>query len=347
MNNATLFSFVSGTLMLAGQAFGQPYRFVPIDVSCPAAAEASACPAGLAPGLVAAQTSAKGINARGDVVGFYVAGGRQRGFLLKDGQYTVAVHDPANPPREDSPLYCPAAADPACIKGFHYWHGEFSTVMFPATVDEQGQSRKHPGAIPQRITPDGDIFGCVHDHDLGASMFGAAWTGAGTFSLTFNGGQLSDPMAVPMSMNNGATPGNDRTIVGFAMDMMTGRQSGYVVRSGMLEFYDPAFDDPAIKANLTAIWDINPRKQFVGTYRAEGEAAARRHGFLQQADGSAAVILDFTCQESAGCAGASFGTVAFATTAFGVNPTGVVVGQYALVAGGAPHGFVAIPQQTK
>jgi hypothetical protein len=375
MQNKTLFSFVSGTLMLAGQAFAQPYRFVPIDVSCPAAADASACPAGLAPGQVAAQTSAKGINARGDIVGAYVAGGRQRGFLLKDGQYTsldfpapgvratsanginprgeivgqytVAVHDPGNPPPEDSPLYCPGAADPACIKGFHHWHGEFSTVMFPATVDENGQSRKHPGAIPQRITPDGDIYGCVHDRDLGPSMFGAAWTRAGAFSLTFNGGQLSDLMPVPMSMNNGATPGNDLTIVGFAMDMMTNRQSGYVVRSGMLEFYDPAFDDPAIKANLTAIWDINPRQQFVGTYRAEGETAAKRHGFLQQPDGSAAVILDFTCQESDGCAGAPFGTVAFATTAFGVNPTGVVVGQYVLATGGALHGFVAIPQSAK
>ena len=59
MKNKTLFSFVSGTLMLAGQAFAQPYSFVPIDVYCPAAADASACPAGLAPGQVAAQTSAK------------------------------------------------------------------------------------------------------------------------------------------------------------------------------------------------------------------------------------------------------------------------------------------------
>ena len=88
MKNKTLFSFASGTLMLAGQAFAQPYSFVPIDVSCPAAADASACPAGLAPGQVAAQTSARGINARGDVVGVYVAGGRQHGFLLTDGQYT-------------------------------------------------------------------------------------------------------------------------------------------------------------------------------------------------------------------------------------------------------------------
>jgi hypothetical protein len=29
------------------------------------------------------------------------------------------------------------------------------------------------------------------------SMFGAAWTRFGAFSLTFNGGELSDPMAIP------------------------------------------------------------------------------------------------------------------------------------------------------
>lgn len=370
MRYKTLFSFVSGTLMLAGQAFAQPYSFVSIDVSCPAGAGVADCPAGLTPGQVAAQTSARGVNARGDVVGFYVAGGRQRGFLLQDGQYTslefpvpgvratsanginprgeivgqytVVVHDPSNPPPEDSPSYCPSAASPACIKGFHYWHGEFSTLMFPATVDENGQSRNHPGAIAQRITPDGDITGCLHDHDLGPSMFGAAWTRTGTSSLLANGGDLSDPMGVPMSMHNGAAPGNGSTIVGFAMDMQTNQQHGYIVRDRMLEFYDPT-----PQTNLTAIWDINPQEQFVGTYREVGEPAAKRHAFLQRLDGSAPITFDFTCQESAGCAGAPFGTVAFATVAFGVNPSGVIVGQYVLATGGAPHGFVAIPQLTK
>ena len=84
----------------------------------------------------------------------------------------------------------------------------------------------------------------------------------------------------------------------------------------------------------------------MGRTARTGELAAKRHGFLQQPDGSAPITLDFTCQESAGCAGAPFGTVAFATIAFGVNPNGVIVGQYVLVAGGALHGFVAIPQHT-
>ena len=34
---------------------------------------------------------------------------------------------------------------------------------------------------------------------------------------------------------------------------------------------------------------------------------------------------------------------AFATVAFGINPDGVVVGQFALTNGGLPHGFIAVP----
>jgi hypothetical protein len=354
MQMKALVAVISGTLMLTGHAFAQGYRFVALDVHCPAAAEASACPAGLAPGQVVAQTSARGVNSRGEVVGVYVAGGRQHGFRLSRGQfvsldypapgvrgtianginargeivgqYTAAVHDPANPPAEDSPLYCPSAADAACIKAFHYRDGEFSTLTFP----------DYAGAIAQRITADGDIYGCIHHHDLGPSMHGAGWTRSGSVSLLANGGQLADGMEVPMSMNNGGTPGGAQTVVGLFVDMVN-QQRGYVVENGMLAPYDPD------GANLTAIWDINPSRQFVGTFRYSGEPAAKRHGFIQNADGLPPVTLDFTCEEPTGCAGAPAGTTAFATIAFGINPAGVVVGQYALVSGGAAHGFIAIP----
>ena len=153
MTTKALVSVIPATFMLAGHAFAEPYRFVPIDVECPATAAASSCPAGLAPGQMAAQTSAKGINSGGDIVGSYIAvvGGPQHGFLLSHGQfssldfpmagvratvanginargeivgqYSAPVHDASNPPPQDSPLYCPAAAtptatNPACIKGY-------------------------------------------------------------------------------------------------------------------------------------------------------------------------------------------------------------------------------------
>jgi hypothetical protein len=155
-----------------------------------------------------------------------------------------------------------------------------------------------------------------------------------------SGGELSDPMAVPMSMNNGGTPGKGQTIVGLFTDM-SNRQRGYVVRDRMLEPYDPT---PT--TTVTAIWDINAGQQFVGTYREFGEVATKRHAFLQNPDGSLPITLDFTCREPTGCAGAPLGTVAFATVAFGVNADAVIVGQYALTNGGAPHGFVAIPIDT-
>jgi probable HAF family extracellular repeat protein len=367
VTHTTICCLIFGTLMLTGDAFGQPYTFIAVDVRCPAAADASACPTGLFPGQVATATSVRGINASGNLVGSYTAAGKQHGFLFQDGafstldfpitgvratianginargeivgQYVVPVHDVNNPPSEDSPLYCPSAADPACTKGFHYWRGQFRTVMFPVTVDENGQEHKHPGAIAQRITADGDIYGCLHDHDLSGSMVAAAWTRSGAFSLLANGGETSDPMAVPMSMNNGAAPGHN-TIVGLFMDMLN-QQHGYVVRDGVLEPYDPT---PT--TTLTAIWDINTHQQFVGTYRESGEPAAKRHAFMQPPHGFAPVTFDFACQASAGCAGAPFGTVAFATVALGINADSVIVGNYSLVSNGPAHGFVAIPSDT-
>ncbi len=386
MKNKTLFLSVVSTMLLARPAFADSYSFVAIDVRCSPAAAASDCPAGLTPAQVAAQTSVKGINARGDMVGFYVAGGKQHGFLLKDGEFSsldfpvagvratlanginargeivgqyllpVQLKDANGVDLpEDSPLYCPASlpsppnppntADPACIKGFRFWHGQFSTVTFPSTVDATGQQHKHPGAIAMHITSDGDIVGCVHDHDLTASMFGALWAKSGAFSLTPNGGQLSDSdgmaaAGVPMSMNNGATPGNNKHVAGFYMDM-SNIQHGYLVNSGMFNPYNPD------GANLTAIWDMNARKQFVGTFRFSGEALTKRHAFLQNPDDSSANTFDFTCQDPDGCAGASTGTVAFATIAFGVNADGIIVGQYSWVSGGTAHGFVAMPTNAK
>jgi hypothetical protein len=106
------------------------------------------------------------------------------------------------------------------------------------------------------------------------------------------------------------------------------------VRNGMLEAYDASVD-----ATLTAIWDMNPAGHFVGTFRRANEAAARRHGFLDHGDGATPVTLDVTITDAAGNS-----VTAFATVAFGINPAGVIVGQYTLVAGGPVRGFVAIPQ---
>jgi uncharacterized membrane protein len=330
-----IFSVICGLLFLVGRGGAvQSFSYQAIDVPC------SACPGG-----IALRTAPEGISAVGEIVGgFTDAVGGQHGFLLSRGRFTsidvpgslVGVAGtlpttpdginpagdivgqftaPYNPPASttaaiDDARYCPAANSPACIKGFLYRRGVFSTVLFPG----------HPGAWPQRITPDGDIYGCLHDYDLMRSMFGAVWTRFGDSSLTAGGGELIDPTkSFPSSMNNGATPGGG-VIVGLWDDMNTpSHRHGFVVQNGQFQSYDV----PSTTITLTAIWDINPSGQFVGTY----VDATGRHGFEQNPDGSAPIQLDVP-------GGAN-------TIAFGINPQGMIVGDYTV--SGKVHGFVAAP----
>jgi hypothetical protein len=322
---------------LAGApAYGQQrFDFVAVDVPCAASAP-TFCAGGLAP-----QTAVNGINAGGDIVGMYIDGAtRQHGFVMKNGRYRTldvpgsfagvsgtlpTVANGINPAGDivgtyrvpfndaapfDSPLYCPTGRPAACVKGFIYRDGQFERLLFPG----------HPGAIPQRITPNGEVYGCLHDLDTGMSMYGAIWYRDGSVaSLMAAGGELSDPTVdVSMSMNNGATPGG-RVIVGLFNDAV--RRRGFIVQEGV--FY--AYDVPSPTVTLTAIWDINPRGQFVGTY-ADGTG---RHGFLQNPDGSAPVQVDVTGQTN--------------TVVVGINPSGVIVGTYTI--GSATHGFIGVPIQ--
>ena len=347
MKNRALFVSIFGLLLLVGHSFAQ-FNYSPFDVGCDAAANASTCPAGLAPGATARSTFFSGINPGGDIVGGYGDSvGKAHGFLLTGfvqsggaaGQLTnidvpgalVGANGtlpttanginpagdivgnftaPVNATTTDPNAYCPAAGSAACIKGFLYRHGKYSVVLFPG----------HPGAVPQRITPDGDIYGCLHDFDLMTSMFGAGWSRLGNTNLMTDGGQRSDGTAMPMSMTNGATPGGG-VIVGLFndMDLAGNPRRGFVIRNGAFQAYDAA---PG--STLTVIWDINPEQQFVGTYVGSNGV---RHGFLQNPDSSTSINVDPT-----GSAG---------TIAIGINPDGVIVGQYTAV--GKTHGFMAVP----
>ena len=347
MKNRAFFVSVFG-LLLSSVSFAQ-FNYLSFDVHCDAAAKADSCPAGLAPGAIARSTVLNGITPGGDLVGAYSdTVGKAHGFLLTGflqsggavGQLTnidgpgslVAASgtlptsaNGINPARDivgnfiapvntsvtpDNPSYCPAVGSAACNKGFLYSHGKYSVVLFPG----------HPGSVPQRITPDGDIYGCLHDFDLMMSMFGASWSRLGNTSLMPDGGQRNDGMGTPMSMTNGATPGGG-VIVGFFndMDMAGNPRRGFVIRNGTFQAFDAAAG-----SLLTAIWDINPGQQFVGTYVASNGI---RHGFLQNPDGGSSTNIDFP--------GAA------ATVAFGINPDGIIVGQYTL--SGKTHGFAAVP----
>ena len=312
---------LSGLVLVPSKTAAQSFNIVSIDVPC------SACPGG-----IARRTAIGGINPKGDIVGVYTdAVGAQHGFLLSRGQFTmidapgaVATVARGISPTGDivgqytapvssapwgSPAYCPAAGSTACIKGFLYSHGAFSTVLFPG----------HPGAIPGRITPDGSMYGCYHDFDVMNSMFSAAWTRSGDTSLAAGGGELSNPsLSFPNSMHGGATP-DGSVLVGFYVDMTTGHQHGYILRNGLLQSYDVP------GSTLTTIWDINPEEDIVGTYR---DGSGKQYGFLQLPDGSQPITIDYPN--------------AVATIAMGLNPEGTIVGQYTDTAGHT-HGLLAVP----
>lgn len=316
---------LSGLLLLAASSAAQSFNYISFDVPC------SACPGG-----IARSTTPQGISPGGDIVGFYLdAVGQQHGFLLSGGKFTTidipgalvgatgilptslrgispsgdivgAFTAPVSTAPWGSPEYCPAAGSLACIKGFLYSRGEFSIVLFPG----------HPGAIPQRITPDGTIYGCYHDFDFMASMVGFARTRFGYTSLAAGGGELADPtQSVLASMNNGGTP-NGSTIIGLHT---TDHDHGYLVRSGEFQSYDVP------GSTNTRIWDINPIGNFVGVYR---DNSNKGHGFLQLSGGLVPVTVDYP------------GSIS--TAAVGINPGGAIVGQYTDTNGHA-HGFLAVP----
>ncbi len=321
---------LSGLLLLPRSSAAQSFNITTIDVPNSAA------------------TSAQGINPAGDIVGSYTdALGHSHGFLLSKGQFTT-IDVPGelagvggtlptgaagiNPAGDivgtyTAPVnttvafgsrdYCTLAYPATCTKGYLYSHGTFATVLYPLP-----SGGYHPGSVPRRILPDGDIYGCLHDHDLGMSMFGAVWTRFGDVSLTANGGELAgaDPRAatgVPMSMNNGATP-DGHTIVGHWTDMLTPSHThGFIVQDGEFHVYDVP------GSSFTVIWDINPGGAFVGVYHD-----TRNHGYLQLPDGSPPVTIDPS--DSIGA------------QALGMNPGGAIVGQYTDTSHHL-HGFLAVP----
>jgi probable HAF family extracellular repeat protein len=312
---------LSGLLLLPESSAAQSFNFYTIDV----------------PSSIL--TTAFGINPGGSVVGTYNdAGGVQHGFLLSGGQFTTidvpgwlvgatgtlptiarginpagdivgSFTAPVNSAPPTSSAYCPGATSTYCIKGFLYSHGEFSLVLFPG----------HVGSIAQRITPTGDIYGCLHDFNMMSTMYGFGISRFGDTSLQLSGGELADPtQSVSASMDTGATP--DGSIrVGLYIDMATGFNHGYVVRNGIFQTYD-------VPGPLqTNIYDINTAGDFVGIYISSG---GNRHGFVQRADGSTPITLTYPG--------------AVHTRAYGINPGEAVVGHY-IDTGGHTHGFLAIP----
>jgi hypothetical protein len=302
-----------GLLLIAASSFAQTYHFTAIDVPC------SGCPGG-----IARLTNPQGIDPGGAIVGTYKdEANAQHGFLLRDGNFTrldfpgaVATVAKGIGPGGvivgdyTAPVGSPNCAAPGaqCIRGFRLERGNYETVLFPG----------HPGAIPQRIAPDGTIYGCLHDFDTMGSMYGAVWSRFGPSSLMPGGGELADGnQSLDASMNNGATP-DGSMVVGIFMDMMTNLWHGFIVQNGDLQTYDVP------GSTFTNTWDINPSRVFVGAYV---DSNGKQHGFIQPPGDVPPITIDYP--------GAA------ATSVFGINPAGAIVGTYTM--NGKTRGFLAVP----
>ena len=248
----------------------------------------------------ARSTSVQGINAGGDVSGFYVdLQGRTHGFVWSDGAVTSIEYPGAD--NTDARGIGPDGT----VVGTHWNIGEEAVAFhgFERTPDGVFSPVHFPGhlyEIPQRILPDGTILGCRHDHDLMATMRGIVITRSNSIEI--------DTFA---SMNNGATPDGRRTI-GLYTNMMAKRNEAYLIEDG--EFTPLLFPG----STSTSGWDVNARGDIVGVY----VNAAGAHGWIR-ANGA------FTSIDVPG---------ATATRVFGVNARGDVVGTYA--AAGKTHGFL-------
>jgi len=251
-------------------------------------------------------TNAQGINAQGDIVGFYVdSGGQQHGFLRSGGVYRTIDYPNGHA------ILARGINDAGDIVGTYQRPGETGGVPVHGflltrrggllAVDYPG----HLNTIPQRILNDGTILGCYHDTDTMGTMHG----------MMFQQGFSAIDMG--MSMHNGATP-DGKYVIGLFMDK-DGRNKAYVMEREKLT----AVEVPG--AIATAAWDINPSGVMVGDYT---DSAGAAHGF--QYDQSAFVRIDVP--------------EATVTRARGVNRDGDVAGLF-IDRSGRTHGFLAEVQR--
>lgn len=255
-------------------------------------------------------TQPQGINAAGDVVGWYNDAARHsHGFIRHAGvNTTVNFEKPDNTLADNTTLrgigpdgqvvgtYRDNTEEPVASHGFRRTpDGAFIPVQYVSNGTTYN-------VILQRILPDGTILGCRHLHDTMGSMKGIMIVGDEATEIdTYS------------SMNNGATP-DAHLIVGFYTPMNASRTWAYTIENGAFtQFTVPG-------STSTNAWDVNPRGDIVGVYL---DGAGATHAYVRTDAG-------FTTIDVPG---------ASATRAFGINARGDVVGSYTKT--GVTRGFIA------
>lgn len=282
-------------------------------------------------------TAARGINNSGDIVGTYscsVAAGctltgeaataGPHGFLLQDGVYT----------RIDVPADGRTATNARGIgeqgiivghytaagvqHGFAYFLGRYIyPIDVPAELFDNPESpARH--TLPVRISPQGDIVGCIHEANLTMTTMHGFLLRRGRFAILSTPHYPGDTTSRdPDTMNNGIAPSGE--IVGFYLSSGV----SYVANSRGIRFTFTVDGD-----RFTLAWDVNARGDVVGVV-GENQAntvgmPVNGRGFLRNKHGAYRIL------EVLG------GTN---TQAIGINARREIVGQYTDAAG-QTHGFV-------
>lgn len=256
-------------------------------------------------------TQPQGINASGDIVGFYNdANKRSHGFIRHEGVITTVNYVKPDNSIADNTTLRGIGPDGQTVGTYRDNNEEgVASHGFERTPDGQlipvqyvGSDNQVYNVVLQRILPDGRIFGCRHLHDTMGSMKGIMIAGDHASEIDANA-----------SMNNGATP-DGHLVVGFYTPMDATGTTAYTIDNGT---FTP-FSVPGSRS--TNAWDVNPRGDIVGVYV---DAAGAAHGYVR-VDGAYTTI---------DVPGAS------ATRAFGINARGDVIGTY--TKGNITRGFIA------
>jgi hypothetical protein len=282
-------------------------------------------------------TAARGINNSGDIVGTYacaaacinpltgeVSAAGIHGFLLQDGVYT-RIDVPAAGRTQTIARGIGehgivvghyTAAD--VQHGFAYFAGHY---VYP--IDVPAELFDHPDSpvrhtLPVRISPRGDIVGCIHEGNATMTTMHGFLLRRGRFSVLSTPHYEGDTSSRdPDTMNNGVAPSGP--IVGFYLS------SGVSYITDKRHAITTTF---TFEGDLfTLAWDINARGDIVGV-RGDNPAntvgaAVNPRGFLRTKDG------DYRTLEVQG---------ALNTQVFGINDRRLIVGQYTDATG--THGFV-------
>ncbi len=263
------------------------------------------------PGAVS--TNIFGINDNGDVVGSFVDGSGEHGYVLSGGAFTAFDWPGAtwtegwgiNPQGEIVGQYGWFANGFNTVHGFLLKDGVMSSIDVP----------NQPNTMPVKINPEGTIVGCYHVGTAsGATILNTM------FGFVRNGDVITS-QASARTMNNGVNPRGD--IVGLYYSTTTNRpEESYLISGGQVTWYRVE------GAVSTQAWDIAPNGTIVGIVRSSLSGPNQFHALLIEHGN----VQTFDVPDS------------MATKAYGINASGDIVGNYTDAQG--THGFLRTKKDT-